>query len=57
MADKYERALIALSEILVDKENALNWKDTQLELRDKEIERLKLLLESIEKNTEKEEKQ
>lgn len=46
--EKYEKALIALSEILLDKSNALSWKETQLELRDKEIEALKTKLEYIE---------
>lgn len=48
MTKKYETALIALSEILLEKENALGWKDTQLELRNKEIDRLKAKLEYIE---------
>jgi len=51
--EKYEKALIALSEILLDKNNALQWKDTQLELRDKEIENLKTKLEYIEQYAEK----
>ncbi len=53
MTNKYEKALIALSEILLDKENALQWKDTQLELRDKEIENLKTKLTYIEQYSEK----
>lgn len=53
MTDKYEKALIALSEILLDKENALQWKDTQLELRDKEIESLKTKLKYIERYADK----
>lgn len=49
MNNKYETALIALSEILLDKENALQWKDTQLSLRDEHINNLKAKLEQIEK--------
>ncbi len=53
MENKYDKALIALSEILLDKDNALSWKETQLELRDKEIENLKTKLAYIESLTEK----
>lgn len=48
MTEKYEQALIALSEILLEKSNALQWKETQLSLRDREIEALKTKLEYIE---------
>lgn len=51
MKEKYEQVLIALSEILVDKDNALKWKDTQLELRDEQIKALKTKLEYIESLT------
>lgn len=54
MREKYENALIALSEILLDKQNALLWKDTQLDLRNKEIETLKAKLEYIESLSERE---
>lgn len=53
MTNKYEKALIALSEILLEKENALQWKETQLELRDKEIENLKTKLTYIEQYADK----
>ena len=48
MKGKYEQALIALSEILLEKDNALQWKTTQLDMRDKEIEALKTKLSYIE---------
>lgn len=54
MTNKYEEAVIALSEILLEKGNALSWKDTQLELRDREIEALKIKLAYIESLIEKE---
>ena len=54
MTDRYEKALIALSEILLDRQNALQWKETQLDLRDKEIEALKTKLEYIESLAERE---
>lgn len=56
MTDRYEKALMALSEILLDKQNALQWRNTQLELRDKEIENLKTKLEYIESLVEKQER-
>lgn len=48
MKDKYFDAICILSEILLDRSNELNWKDTQLEQRDKEIEKLKTKVEYLE---------
>lgn len=48
MKDKYFKAICILSEILLEKDNELNWKDTQLELRDKEIDKLRTKVEYIE---------
>ena len=48
MKDKYFEAICVLSEMLLDSRNELNWKDTQLDMRNKEIEKLKTKLEYIE---------
>jgi hypothetical protein len=48
MKDKYFKALCILSEILLEKDNELSWKDTQLEMRDKEIDKLKVKVEYLE---------
>lgn len=48
MNDKYFGAICVLGEMLIEKNNELKWKKTQLELRDKEIEKLKTKLEYIE---------
>lgn len=48
MNNKYYDAICVLGEMLIESKNELNWKITQLEMRDKEIEKLKLKLEYIE---------
>lgn len=48
MNDKYYDAICVLGEMLINAKNELKWKETQLEMRDKEIEKLKLKLEYIE---------
>lgn len=48
MKNKYYDAICTLGEILLEQNNELKWKKTQLELRDKEIEKLKMKLEYIE---------
>lgn len=48
MKDKYFEAICILSEILLERSNELSWKDTQLEMRDKEIEKLKTKVEYLE---------
>lgn len=49
MKNKYYDAICALSEILLEQNNELNWKETQLDMKDKEIEKLKQKLVDIEK--------
>lgn len=48
MQNKYINAVCVLGEMLLECSNELKWKDTQLEMRDKEIEKLKTKLEYIE---------
>lgn len=48
MKDKYFEALCILSEILLERSNELSWKDTQLEMRDKEIDKLRTKVEYLE---------
>lgn len=48
MKDKYFEAICVLAELIIEKNNELKWKQTQLEMRDKEIEKLKTKLEYIE---------
>lgn len=48
MKNKYYEAICTLSEILLEKNNEMKWKETQLEMRDKEIEKLKQKLAAIE---------
>ena len=48
MKDKYFEAICILSEILLERTNELSWKDTQLEMRDKEIDKLKTKVEYLE---------
>ena len=48
--NKYFKAICALSEIILEKDNELNWRDTQLENRNKEIETLKVKMEILENN-------
>lgn len=48
MKEKYISAITTLGEILLEKSNELSWKDTQLEMRDKEIEKLKIKLQYLE---------
>lgn len=49
MKNKYYDAICALSEILLEQNNELNWKETQLDMKDNEIEKLKQKLVDIEK--------
>ena len=48
MKEKYISAITTLGEILIDKSNEAAWKDTQLDMRDKEIEQLKIKLQYLE---------
>lgn len=48
MKNKYFDAICVLGEMLLDCNNELKWKEQQLEMRDKEIETLKIKLEYIE---------
>jgi hypothetical protein len=48
MKDKYFEAICVLGEMIIEKNNELKWKQTQLEMRDKEIEKLKTKLDYIE---------
>lgn len=48
MEEKYINAVCVLGEMLINRNNELKWKETQLEMKDKEIEKLKLKLEYIE---------
>ena len=48
MNDKYYEAIAVLSELIIERNNELKWKQTQLDMRDKEIEKLKTKLEYIE---------
>lgn len=48
MKDKYFEAICILSEILLERSNELSWKDTQLEMRDKEIDKLRTKVEYLE---------
>lgn len=48
MQDKYYEAICVLGEMLIERNNELKWKQTQLDMRDKEIEKLKTKLEYIE---------
>lgn len=48
MKEKYISAITTLGEILIDKSNEAAWKDTQIEMRDKEIEQLKIKLQYLE---------
>lgn len=49
MQNKYLEAVSVLGEMLLELKNDNHWKDTQLEMREKEIEKLKLKVEYIEK--------
>lgn len=48
MQNKYLEAISVLGEMLLELKNDNQWKDTQLEMRDKEIEKLKLKVEYVE---------
>lgn len=48
MEDKYINTICVLGEMLINRNNELKWKDTQLDMRDKEIEKLKMKLDYIE---------
>lgn len=48
MKNKYYEAICTLGEILLEQNNELKWKETQLDMRDKEIEKLKQKLAAIE---------
>ena len=48
MKNKYLEAVSDLGEMLLELKNDNQWKDTQLEMRDKEIEKLKVKIEYVE---------
>lgn len=48
MKHKYYDAICILGEILLEQNNEIKWKETQLDMRDKEIEKLKQKLAVIE---------
>ena len=48
MNNKYLEAISVLGEMLLELKNDNQWKDTQLEMREKEIEKLKLKVEYVE---------
>lgn len=48
MNDKYQNAICILSEVLLELKNDNHWKNTLLEDREKEIERLKMKVEYLE---------
>lgn len=48
MKNKYLEAVSVLGEMLLELKNDNQWKDTQLELREKEIEKLKIRIEYVE---------
>lgn len=48
MEEKYINAICVLGEMLINRNNELKWKETQLDMRDKEIEKLKMKLDYIE---------
>lgn len=48
MKNKYYDAICILGEILLEQNNELKWKETQLDMRDKELEKLKQKLVTIE---------
>lgn len=48
MKNKYYDAICILGEILLEQNNEIKWKETQLDMRDEEIKKLKQKLEVIE---------
>lgn len=48
MKNKYYDAICVLGEILLEQNNEMKWKETQLEIRDEELEKLKQKLAAIE---------
>lgn len=48
MKDKYYEAICVMSELIIERNNELKWKQAQLDMRDKEIEKLKTKLDYIE---------
>ena len=48
MKNKYLEAISVLGEMLLELKNDNQWKDTQLEMREKEIEKLKVRVEYVE---------
>ena len=48
MNDKYQTAICILAEMLLELKNDNQWKNTSLENREKEIERLKTKVEYLE---------
>lgn len=48
MNDKYQNAICILAEMLLELKNDNQWKNTLLETREKEIERLKMKVEYLE---------
>lgn len=50
MEEKYINAICILGEMLTNRNDELKWKRTLIELKDKEIEKLKAKLECMEQN-------
>ena len=48
MNDKYQNAICILAEMLLELKNDNQWKNTLLEAREKEIEKLKMKVEYLE---------
>lgn len=48
MKNKYLEAISVLGEMLLELKNDNQWKDTQLEMREKELEKLKVRVEYVE---------
>ena len=48
MKNKYLEAICVLGEMLLELKNDNQWKDTQLEMKEKEIEKLKVKVEYVE---------
>lgn len=49
MKEKYFEALCAIGEVLIDVKNEGDWKDTQLTMKNEEINKLKEKIKEIEK--------
>lgn len=48
MKNKYLEAISVLGEMLLELKNDNQWKDTQLEMREREIDKLKVKIEYVE---------